>query len=267
MTERGSLLVSVVFLTAVAGLSAAALDISSWYRTNRKLQAHTDAAVLAGAQALPDNPRAARTLAGDGEVKFSTAVLPNDTITVRRKLPAHGVFGRVRGATQVEAEATARVGLPSKTRWASPVAVDERHPQLSGSGCPCWKQTTQVHVQLLDLGRTGDPATWIRDGFGQFMSPGWYSTSNSANTASSRVRNALKQRVGSELLLPVYREKRMQNGTVHYRVVGWTGFHLTAFDATKRRLKGWFERVIWDGIPSQSGSQNDFGVRTIALIG
>ena len=140
MTERGSLLVSVVFLTAVAGLSAAALDISSWYRTNRKLQAHTDAAVLAGAQALPDNPRAARTLAGDGEVRFSTAVLPNDTITVRRQLPASGVFGRLRGTTQVEAEATARAGLPSKTRWASPVAVDERHPKLSGLGCPCWTQ-------------------------------------------------------------------------------------------------------------------------------
>jgi putative Flp pilus-assembly TadE/G-like protein len=267
MTERGSLLVSVVFLTAVAGLTAAALDITSWYRTNRKLQAHTDAAVLAGAQALPDNPRAARTLAGEGEVRFSTAVLPNDTITVRRKLPASGVFGRVRGTTEVEAEATARVGLPSKTRWASPVAVDERHPELSHSGCPCWKQTTHVRVELLDLGRTGTPATWIRDGFSDYMSRGWYARTTSAAASSPRVHSALKQRVGSELLLPVYREKRKQNGTFHYRVVGWTGFHVTGFDAAKRRLHGWFERVIWDGIPSQSGSQNDFGVRTIALIG
>jgi hypothetical protein len=267
MTERGSLLVSVVFLTAVAGLSAAALDISSWYRTNRKLQAHTDAAVLAGAQALPGNPRAARTLAGEGEVTFSTAVLPNDTITVRRKLPARGVFSQVRGATQVEAEATARVGLPSKTRWASPVAVSEQHPQLSGSGCPCWKQKTHARVQLLDLGRSGTPATWIRNGFDRYMSSGWYATTTDAVASSPQVHGALKHRIGSELLLPVYREKRRQNGTFYYRVVGWTGFHLTGFDATKRRLHGWFERVIWDGIPSQSGSQNDFGVRTIALIG
>jgi hypothetical protein len=263
MTERGSLLVSVVFLTAVAGLSAAALDVSSWYRANRKLKADTEGAVLAGAQALPDNPRAARTLAGDGEVTFSTGVLRNDTITVRRKLPASGVFGRMLagGSRQVEAEATARSGLPSKARWASPVAVDERHPLLSGAGCPCWKQTTQVQVQLLDLGRRGTPATWIRDGFEGYMSPGWYSTT------TGPIQHALTERVGSELLLPVYRERTKQAGTVRYRVVGWTGFHLTAFDQTKRRLHGWFERVIWDGIQSQSGSEKDFGVRTVALIG
>lgn len=268
MTERGSLFVSVVFLTAVAGLSAAALDVSSWYRTNRKLKADTEGAVLAGAQALPDNLRAARSLAGDGEVTFSTDVLPNDTITVRRRLPATGFFGRMlSGPRQVEAEATARAGLPSKTRWASPVAVDERHPLLSGPGCPCWKQTTQVRVQLLDLGRRGTPAGWIRNGFDRYMSPGWYASGSSANSASPQVRSALQERVGSELLLPVYRENHRQNGAVRYRVVGWTGFHVTGFDQTRRRLHGWFERVIWDGIQSQSGSEKDFGVRTIALIG
>lgn len=267
MSERGSLLVSVVFLTAVAGLSAAALDVSNWYRTQRKLQSGADGAVLAGAQALPDNPSAARTLAGSGKVTFSTAVLPNDTITVSRKLSAPGLFTRMLGGPpKVEAEATARAALPSKARWVSPFAVGLGHPQLSGLGCPCWKQTAHVAVRFLDLGASGTPASWIRQGFDAYMSPGWYSADTKAAFAWSRVRNALTERVGSELLLPVYRDRQKRNGKVRYRVVGWTGFHLAGYDRTTLRLRGWFERVIWDGIQSDSSSEHDFGVRTIALI-
>lgn len=267
MTERGSLLVSVVFLTAVAGLSAAALDVSNWYRTQRKLQSGADGAVLAGAQALPQSPSAARTLAGDGKVTVSTAVLPNDTISISRKLSAPGVFSRMLGGSaQVEAKATARAALPSKARWASPFAVHLGHPQLSGHGCPCWKRAADVDARLLDLGPSGTTASWISEGFDGYMSTGWYSTSTKPDFASPRVRSALKDRVGSELLLPVYRQRQERNGKVRYRVVGWTGFHLTGFDQTTFRLRGWFERVIWDGIQSQSGSENDFGVRTIALI-
>jgi hypothetical protein len=261
MTERGSLLVSVVFLTAVAGLSAAALDVSNWYRANRKLQTGTDRAVLAGAQALPDNPRAARQLVGDGHVTVSTRMRANDTITLRRKLSAPGFFGRMFGGPrQVEAEATARAGLPSKTRWSSPLAVSGRHPALSGQGCPCWNRATSVPVQLIDLEPSGSPATWIRDGFAGYMGPGWYSTTSGA------VGAALAERVGSELLLPVYRGTRKRDGNVRYHVVGWTGFHLSGYDQKKLRLRGWFERVVWDGIQSRAGSEHDFGVRTVSLI-
>jgi hypothetical protein len=92
------------------------------------------------------------------------------------------------------------------------------------------------------------------------MSPGWYSAT------SGRVRTALAERIGSELLLPVYREMQEHNGKARYHVVGWTGFHLSGYDSKTRWLRGWFERVVWDGIQSRSGSGHDFGVRTVALI-
>jgi Putative Flp pilus-assembly TadE/G-like len=272
MTERGSLFVSVAFLAAVAGLSAAALDISNWYRTNRKLQSGTDGAALAGAQALPDNPAAARKLAGGGKVTVSTTVIPNDTITVRRKQQAPGfVSSMLSGSRSVEATASARVGDLSKARFAAPIAADARHPLLAGSGCPCWNRTTTLGVRLLDLGddrrgtNTATIAGWIRRGFDGYLGRGWYAT---ARGAAPEIRTALSERVGSDLLIPIYRQSRPGRDGVEYRVVGWAGFHLTGSDlrGSKTRLHGWFERVIWEGTQSENRSENDFGVRTIALI-
>jgi hypothetical protein len=275
VSERGSLLISAAFLAAVAGLSAAALDVSNWYRTNRKLQSTTDSAALAGAQALPDNPTAARTLAGSGTVTVSTTVVPNDTITVRRKLPAPGLLsGMLSRSRGIEATASARAGGLSKARFAAPIAADARHPLLAGPGCPCWNRTTTLDLQLLDLDRSRSgtaPASiagWIRRGFDGYLGHGWYRAEPAAKIEAPEIRTALSERVGSDLLFPIYRHSRPRRDGVEYRVVGWAGFHLTGSDlrGRKTRLHGWFERVIWDGIQSENRSENDFGVRTIALI-
>jgi Putative Flp pilus-assembly TadE/G-like len=283
MSERGSVFVSVAFLTAVAGLSAAALDVSSWYRTNRKLQSSTDGAALTGAQALPESPNAARTLVGDGTVTFSTTVVPNDTITVRRTHSTPGFFaGMLSGARQIVAEATARVGSPLKVRWAAPIGVDARHSKLSGPGCPCWNESTTLDsgkagagaFRLIDLGRSrrGAAATahgdWIKSGFEGHMTLGWYPSDPAATIASRPVRSALQERSGSDLLFPIYRQAREGGTAAQYRVVGWAGFHLTGFEikGSDSTLSGWFERVIWDGIQSELRSEHDFGVRTIALV-
>jgi Putative Flp pilus-assembly TadE/G-like len=275
VTERGSLLVSAAFLAAVAGLSAAALDVSNWYRTNRKLQSGTDGAALAGAQALPDNPAAARKLAGGGKVTVSTTVIPNDTITVRRKQQAPGFLSSMlSGSRSVEATASARVGDLNRVRFAAPIAADAGHPLLADSGCPCWNRTTTLDVRLLDLGGmrpetgTATIAAWIRRGFDGYLSRGWYRGRPTAKGAAPELRTALSERVGSDLLIPIYRQSRPARDGVEYRVVGWAGFHLTGSDlrGTKTRLYGWFERVIWEGTPSENRSENDFGVRTIALI-
>jgi putative Flp pilus-assembly TadE/G-like protein len=275
MNDRASLLVSVMFLTAVAGLSAAALDVSTWYRTNRKQQAGTDGAALAGAQALPDDPRTARSLAGAGKVTFSTSVLPNDTITVRRSVPARGFLaGMLGGSAQIKTKAVARAGLLSKARWTAPIGVDARQRALSGPGCPCWNRSTTVPFRLIDLdgsrGGTGADVfgSWIRDGFDGYMAPGWYSSDSGATLNSPQIRHALSERFGSELLFPIYHQTRRGAASVEYRVIGWAGFHLTGYSRhhNKSTLHGWFERVIWDGMQSESRSENDFGVRTVALI-
>ena len=64
MNQRGqSLVLTLVFLTVLAGSAAIVLDVGSWYRADRKLQANADAAALAGAQALPASPGEAKAAA------------------------------------------------------------------------------------------------------------------------------------------------------------------------------------------------------------
>jgi hypothetical protein len=278
MSERASLMVSVAFLAAVAMASSAALDVSTWYRTNRKLQAGTDTAALTAAQALPDDPTRARTLAGAGTVELSSTVVPNDTVTVERKAPSPGLLGGMfLHNSGVSARAVARAAVPTKARWAAPVAVDARVGALSEPGCPCWNTPTTLELgadaTLVDLdGSRGGTkgatfATWIREGFDAYMRTGWYG-SNTAEVSSPRVRRALAERYGSELLLPVYRQTRRRGEKVEYHVVGWSAFHLTGLDwhASSHRLHGWFERVIWEGVQGESSPANDFGVRTVALV-
>ena len=59
--DRGQAFVITAFsMVVLIGMSALVLDVGSWFRTKRRLQSTSDAAVLAGAQSLPSAlPRAA----------------------------------------------------------------------------------------------------------------------------------------------------------------------------------------------------------------
>ncbi len=62
-SQRGQAMVmSIVFLTVLLGMAALVLDVGSWYRADRHAQLTADAAALAGAQALPDDPGRATAL-------------------------------------------------------------------------------------------------------------------------------------------------------------------------------------------------------------
>ncbi len=54
---------TVVFMTILCGMAALVLDVGSWYRADRAIQAEADAAALAGAQALPESTSSATSLA------------------------------------------------------------------------------------------------------------------------------------------------------------------------------------------------------------
>src|SRR3712207_4628142 len=98
-TERGqSLVLTLMFVTVLIGMAAAVLDVGSWYRADRKLQANADAAALAGAQELPASPAAAQAAAldyaddNDGGVaasgiQFRSTAVANDTIEVTAERP------------------------------------------------------------------------------------------------------------------------------------------------------------------------------------
>jgi putative Flp pilus-assembly TadE/G-like protein len=293
--ERGqALILTVLFLAVLLGMAAAVLDVGAWYRQHRQLQATADAAALAGAQGLATGQGVALALqysdkngggvTGAG-VTITSTKIPNDTIGVRASKPTPGVFTRLFGIDSVTVKATAKAqaGIPGQVRGAAPIAVDERHPKLSGPGCPCWSEPTELDLlkvgpgafRLINIDRsrggTGPStvADWILRGYEGWMPLDWYFSDSGAKFNSSQIKSAMNARLGDELLFPIYRETRGQGSNFEYFVVGWAGFHVTGFDAQGNggKVYGWFDRVIWEGILSESAdADNDFGVRSVQLV-
>jgi Flp pilus assembly protein TadG len=287
---------TLVFMTVLLGMAALVLDVGSWYRSDRALQQTADAAALAGAQALPQSTGDASNLAieyagknGGGlsgaGIAFSGQQLTNDTIKVNMTKQAPGFFSSVLGlnGATVGAHASARAGTMSQAQYAAPIGVNVLHPQLSGSGCPCFGQNTTLTLGRLGPGafdllnidgsRGGvSPGTlggWMMNGYDGYMPLGWYHSDPGAKFNSSQMQAALTARIGDELLFPVYRATRGNGANFEYEIIGWVGFHLTGYTARGNdgTLDGWFTRVIWQGIQGSSGSASpNFGARSVQLV-
>jgi secretion/DNA translocation related TadE-like protein len=292
--DRGQATVlTVVFLVALLGAVAMVLDVGSWMREQRDTQSAADAAALAAAQSLPESTGTAGALAaeylnknrgGVSGVSFSTKTLANDTVTVTVERQAPGVFAKLFGidSVTVNAKATARAGNISTARYAAPIAVDKSHPLLGCRPLPCFGAATTLDLEkvgpgafrLLNLdgsrGGTGSQslADWIAGGFDGNMPLGWYFSDPGAKFNSSNVKNAMDLRLGDELLFPIYDQTREQGSNFDYHVIGWVGFVVTGFsgNGNKGKVEGHFVRVIWEGIQSVSGGQEDFGVRAVQLV-
>jgi Putative Flp pilus-assembly TadE/G-like len=238
LNQRGqSLVLSLLFLTVLVGMAAMVIDVGSWYRADRKLQANADAAALAGAQELPANRAAAEASAleyaetNDGGleakgVKFRTTVLPHDTIEVNADRPAPGFFAQLfgRGSVDVRARAAARTGVLGSAIGAAPIAVDWRHEMLHCTPPEsCWgryEDGTFVPGTLttIDFFKTGpgafrlvnidssvggtglqDIADWIRTGYLDAADvEQWYYSDPGIKPNSSHVKDALDFRLGGE---------------------------------------------------------------------
>jgi hypothetical protein len=163
---------TVLFMTALIGMAALVIDLGSWFRQHRQLQATADAAALAGAQELPMSTGAAQTFATDYanentddlqsvSVTFSTKFEANDTIHVHVKKPAPGVFAKVFGIDSVDegAKASARVGGMQSAKYVAPVVVRNTHPMLTGAGCgqstPCLGSQHETTIPVSDTGAPG----------------------------------------------------------------------------------------------------------------
>ena len=292
--------ITILFLAVLLAIAAAVLDIGSWYRADRSLQATVDAAALAGAQALPSSTANASALAtqyaaknggGTMNVTFSTKVFPNDTIKVTGSRPAPGFFSKVLGVNSVTVHgtATARAGLLSQAKWVVPIVVDEKHPKLQCNPNPCSGATELDYLHLKKNGSpdgsgnfgfinlTGDNGvgsselgSWIENGFDEYMSLGNYDSVTGNAFSSTNIGDKLQARIGDVLLFPIYR-KITGNGTgAQFQIVGWAGFRLTGMDlhGTNEKLFGEFVSVTWDGIqadkPSDAGV--DFGVTNVSLV-
>jgi putative Flp pilus-assembly TadE/G-like protein len=290
-----SAFLSILFLVVLIAVTAAVLDVGSWMRSDRKLQSEADAAALAAAQELPDFSALARARAVEygsknggnvksGDVTFETRVLPNDTVVVKTKRQVKGVFSGVVGvgSAEVHASAKARAGLIASARYAAPIAVDIKHPFLQCKPQPCFDQATTLDLEktgpgafrLLNLDQSrggtgpGTLAGWILNGYDGYMPIDWYFSDPGAKFNSSQVKAAMQQRIGDEMLFPVYDLVQGNGANFEYHVVGWVGFLVTGFTAhgNSGTVSGHFTRVIWEGIMGSSASQANFGARSVALV-
>ena len=172
-SDRGQATVlTLVFLVVLLGMAALVLDLGSWFRADRATQSTADAAALAGAQALPENPGQATTLAnqyatnngglGSGNVSISSKLVGNDTISVTVKRSAPGFFSKIFGrkSVTVGSTAVARAEGVSSVKFVAPITVHWKHPLLNCTGPsthPTCNPTfgTETTLDLEDLHKSG----------------------------------------------------------------------------------------------------------------
>jgi len=168
-SDRGqATILTLVFLVVLLGMAALVLDLGSWYRADRATQSAADAAALAGAQELPENPTLAKTLAqqyatkngglGSGGVSLTAKLVSNDTIAVTVKRSAPGFFSKIFGrkSVSVGSTATARAEGVSTVKGVAPIVVHYKHSLLHCSGpssrptCnPDFTTTTTLNLEEL----------------------------------------------------------------------------------------------------------------------
>jgi Flp pilus assembly protein TadG len=300
-----AILITVLFLTVLMGCVALTLDVGVWYREQRQAQAAADAAALACAQDLPTSPALAFSSAqqyadaNGGGVDAAGIALrndfqTNDTISVAVTRSAPSFFASVFsiGTVQVHAHAAARAGVPEQVDGVAPIVVNKLHPLLSGPGCPCFHAETTLPLGKdgapgafgmvdLDNGSKGTPdlSDWIANGYDGYLDLGLYDSDPGAKFNPDGVEQALDERVGTELLFPVYDTLEDQGSNAEYDVIGWVAFHLdcvglatTTTDCVNQHgnsqtLTGYFTRVIWQGLQAKTNKHlPDFGVYSVSLV-
>jgi hypothetical protein len=272
-TESGQTVVfTVLAMMGVLGMSGLVLDVGSWFRSQRDLQAVADAAALAGAQNLPDDPAVAAGVAKtnatkngfslpDSGITISSTVRTNDTIRVHVTRTAPSFFTQLFGfaGANVGATATADAEGISEARYVAPIAVDKNHPNLhcsTGAKPTCnpdWGVETQLDLLklkvngdpdgagnfgLLDLGNSGgsvgssDLADWLQFGYADSLPLGNYDGVPSTKYHDSQMRDALAIRSGTVLLFPVYDHYSGTGSNLQFHIIGWVGFRVSGFDTT-----------------------------------
>jgi Flp pilus assembly protein TadG len=305
-SERGQALVLFAgALVMCMGMAAFVLDAGNWFRDKRRLQGTVDAAALAGAQQLPDDPGAASAQASSyankngGDVAGADIVITsqyqaNDTIAVTGKRDDDGIFTKVIGISgaHITANAKARVGPPAQALHVAPMVVYCGHQLIQNCNND---HTPQFGVQttmnydpmgapgafgMLNLdGENGTigsstEADWINEGFDKYLGLGKYKSDPGAKFSSTNIQDALDARMHTVLLFPVFKTLDDQGQNAQYDIIGWIGFYLTGYDVQGNgaTLHGYFTTYIAQGIlahsaPGSGGVPSSFfGVKSIQLI-
>ena len=292
-SERGQALVfTVLAMVVLLGMAALAIDVGAWFQTKRHLQATADASALAGAQALPDSPGTATSLAlsyagknGGGvlgaDVSIGSTDMSDDTITVSPKKESPGVFSRVLGIDSVDigAHATAMAGVPAQALHVAPMVVYCDHPLIhncNGSHLPTFNVSTTLDYDPLGapgafgmLNLDGESGTvgssregaWILTGFDKYLPLGYYKSDPGAKFSSQNIDSALNDRINTVLLFPVYKTLTGTGQNAQYLIIGWIGFMLQSYTVhgNNATLHGYFATYIAEGLLAHHGGGGPSG--------
>ena len=283
---------------------ALVVDVGSWFAKQRQLQGAVDAAVLAGAQDLPDTSTAtstAQTYATTNVpalASFAPTFPDTGTIDVRVSESAPGRFAKLLGVSSVTIHAHARafIGVPGQMKNVAPVAV-KASAACTTLSCFGTRMTLNFNegslssskFGLVSLSCQGNTATqcsssstgssdltnWIANGYPGYLNVGkWYAAVSGQKIGP--VRDTLSQMgtAGTTLLFPVY---DVANNTAYaFHVIGWAAFVIDNGGVTSWKndapscepnckvITGHFTRYVAEGVPG-TPSPTNYGVRTIEL--
>lgn len=283
-----------ISLTAICAMAGFAIDVGRWYQAHRQQQAISDASALAAAGQLPaSTPQAtadAQTYAAKNggsvaSIAFSSAYLPNDTVTVQAQQTVPATFLQVIGinSTTVKTTSVARAENLAAAWGSAPFAVINTQPELAGPGCPCLGVATTLTLnkvgpggfEILDIdgssGGTGQSilASWILDGCDcKTSAPVWLYSDTGAKFNASEVKSAMDARIGDTLLFPVYDAIQGNGANLQYHIIGFAGFTVTGytFKGNGGTIDGSFAHVDWQGTGT-SDTSTYFGATTTQLVG
>jgi len=305
-SERGqAFVVMVLSLAVIIGMAALALDVGHWFRDKRRLQGTSDAAALAGAQQLPDDPAGAKAMAlnyanqngGDvaaANITVSSTYFANDTITANGQRNDSGMFTGLFGIANVNITSHSKVivGPPHDALHVAPMVVYCDHSLIrncNDNHAPQFNVPTDLNFDpmgapgafgMLNLDGengtigTSTEAQWISQGFDQYLPLGKYKSDPGAKFSGEPVQDALTSRLRTVLLFPVFKTLTGTGQNAQYDIIGWIGFYLTGFDVhgNNATLHGYFTQYIAEGIlaqhaPGSGGVPSSFfGVKSIQLV-
>jgi Flp pilus assembly protein TadG len=291
-------------MTGLVGMTAFVVDVGSWDRDSRSLQAAADAAALAGAEDLPYDQTGASTLATTYASKNSgltpVVTFPSSN-TIDVKL-THQVAGYLSPAVNsntsqvtISADSRAQAGLVTQAQGAVPLVVSKSQSDLTAcNGIPCFNTSVTLKINddtslgggqagLIDLRTNGDGsvtagqiADWVTNGLTTAMPANtYYYSAGSCKFSNQSFHTALDAKVASAspLLFPVYDPAQTDTTTSppRYYIVGWAAFVITSYRLNgcgnkSDQIVGYFVHFVTRGT-SDGSATADYGVRVITLVG
>ena len=244
-------------------MAALVLDVGNWFHTKRRLQGTADAAALAGAQQLPDNPGGAQSMAlsyanqNGGDVAGANITVTSTVLAERhdqrqgRRRPIRDSSAGVLGIASANIDAT-REG-PRRPAGAGAVRrADGR--LLRSRADPELRRQPHADVQRrrrrwtstrwarrvpsgcsTSTGGNGTPgaseeADWILKGFDKYLRPRPVPLRSGRQVrVVATSESALDARIGTVLLFPVFKTLSGNGQNAEYDIIGWIGFHLTSW--------------------------------------